>query len=157
MRGRKNYCTVRVVKHWNKLPREAVELPSLEIFKHGLGTALSKLLWVVLLDQGVDPDDLQRCLSASATLRSSDSVQLHPTIHKLITPPDISFCQTAYHHQLLCTLAVIHIACLHTFAVIHIVIITHRVNLQIVSKMPYMTVTKALLKSRRNSQTVPPV
>ena len=29
----KNFCTKRVVKHWNRLPREAVEPPSLEVFK----------------------------------------------------------------------------------------------------------------------------
>lgn len=30
---RKKIFTGRVVKHWNRLPREAEELPSLELFK----------------------------------------------------------------------------------------------------------------------------
>jgi len=41
---RKKFFTMRVVKHWNRLPREAVEAPSLETFKVRLDGALSNLV-----------------------------------------------------------------------------------------------------------------
>ncbi|KFP12676.1 hypothetical protein Z169_02483, partial [Egretta garzetta] len=41
---RKKFFTVRVVKHWNGLPREVVEAPSLEAFKARLDRAVSNLI-----------------------------------------------------------------------------------------------------------------
>ncbi|KFR12899.1 hypothetical protein N306_05715, partial [Opisthocomus hoazin] len=41
---RKKFFTTRVVKHWNRLPREAVEAPSLKTFKARLDGALSNLI-----------------------------------------------------------------------------------------------------------------
>jgi len=41
---RKKFFTMRVVKHWNRLPREVVEAPSLETFKTRLDRALSNLI-----------------------------------------------------------------------------------------------------------------
>ncbi|KFR07206.1 hypothetical protein Y956_16588, partial [Nipponia nippon] len=40
---RKTFFTMWVVKHWNRLPREAVDAPSLETFKVRLDGALSNL------------------------------------------------------------------------------------------------------------------
>ncbi|KFP18067.1 hypothetical protein Z169_13510, partial [Egretta garzetta] len=41
---RKKFFTGRVVKHWNRLPSEVVEAPSLETFKARLDGALSNLI-----------------------------------------------------------------------------------------------------------------
>ncbi|KFP21090.1 hypothetical protein Z169_00542, partial [Egretta garzetta] len=41
---RKKFFTMRVVKHWNRLPREVVEAPSLEAFKARLDGTLSNLI-----------------------------------------------------------------------------------------------------------------
>ncbi|KAK4832976.1 hypothetical protein QYF61_026802 [Mycteria americana] len=42
---RKKFFTIRVVRHWNRLPREVVDAPSLEVFKARLDRALSNLVW----------------------------------------------------------------------------------------------------------------
>jgi len=41
---RKNLFTLRMLEHWNRLPREVVESPSLEIFKTRLDKVLCSLL-----------------------------------------------------------------------------------------------------------------
>ncbi|GAB0181997.1 hypothetical protein GRJ2_000665000 [Grus japonensis] len=46
---RKNFFTLRVTEYWNRLPREVVEFPSLEIFKTHLDMILCNLLEVILL------------------------------------------------------------------------------------------------------------
>ncbi|KFR11858.1 hypothetical protein N306_05286, partial [Opisthocomus hoazin] len=41
---RKKFFTMRVVKHWHRLPREAVAAPSLAVFKARLDEALRNLV-----------------------------------------------------------------------------------------------------------------
>ena len=42
---RKKFFTQSVVTHWNRLPKEAVDAPSLEAFKARLDVALGSLVW----------------------------------------------------------------------------------------------------------------
>jgi len=51
LKMRKNVFPLRVTEPWSRLPREAAESPSLEIFKTHLDTVLCSLLWVTLLRQ----------------------------------------------------------------------------------------------------------
>ena len=41
---RRKFFTLRVVTHWNRLPREVVDTPSLEAFKARLDVALGSLV-----------------------------------------------------------------------------------------------------------------
>jgi len=49
---RKNFFTLRVTEPWNRLPRDVMDSPCLEIFKTQLDQVLCSLLRVTLLRQG---------------------------------------------------------------------------------------------------------
>ncbi|KFQ40647.1 hypothetical protein N332_01576, partial [Mesitornis unicolor] len=40
----RKFFTVRVVRHWHRLPRKVVDAPSLEVFKARLDRALGNLV-----------------------------------------------------------------------------------------------------------------
>jgi len=42
---RKNFFTKRVLRYWNRLPREMVESPSLEVFKKHIDIALQDMIY----------------------------------------------------------------------------------------------------------------
>ena len=65
---RKNFFPLRVTEPWPRLPRGAVESPSLEIFKTRLDKVLYSLLQVTLLGEGVGLDDPQRSLPTPTIL-----------------------------------------------------------------------------------------
>ena len=44
MNRRKKYFTMRLVRHWDRLPREVVDAPTLELLKVRLDGALSHLI-----------------------------------------------------------------------------------------------------------------
>ena len=57
---RKKFFTQRVVMHWNRLPKEAVNAPSLEVFKARLDVALGSLVWWLVtlhIAEGLKLDD----------------------------------------------------------------------------------------------------
>ena len=43
--SRRKFFTQRVLTHWNRLPKEVVDAPSLEAFKARLDVALGSLVW----------------------------------------------------------------------------------------------------------------
>jgi len=59
---RKNFFPLRVAECWNRLPRDVVDSPSLEILKTHLDKVLCSLLQVTCFGRGFGVDDPQRSL-----------------------------------------------------------------------------------------------
>ena len=74
---RKNFCTLRVAEHWNRLPREAVKSPSPDTFQTHLDMFLCRLFQVTLPCQGVRLDDLQRSIPTLAVQGFCDRQDCH--------------------------------------------------------------------------------
>jgi len=58
--NRKKFFTMRAMRHWHRVPREAAAAPSLEVFKARLDGALSNLVkWKgsLLMAGGLELDD----------------------------------------------------------------------------------------------------
>ena len=64
----KNFFTVRVMEHWDRVPREAVESPSMEIFKTRLDTYLCDLLYGTCFGRQFGLVDLLKSLPTPAIL-----------------------------------------------------------------------------------------
>lgn len=52
LNSNKHLFTVRVDKHWKRLPREFVESAFMEILKTKVDMVLGNLVWLTLLEQG---------------------------------------------------------------------------------------------------------
>jgi len=64
----KNFFMVRLMEHWNRLPREAVESLSLEIFKAYLDTYCATFCRESASAGGVGLSDLLRTIPTPAIL-----------------------------------------------------------------------------------------
>lgn len=74
-----------VVKHWNKLPREVVDSPSLKTFKIRLDGAVSNLIWLKMSLLIVEELDLmtfkcafQSKLTYESTIHVSADIRPYP-------------------------------------------------------------------------------
>ncbi|KAK4809225.1 hypothetical protein QYF61_012878 [Mycteria americana] len=81
------FFTTSVLRHWNKLPREVVDAPSLKVFKVRLDEALSNLIYPVLQRDDKPQELLALCIAqlqrpllqtTSTSFRSFDTLKPNP-------------------------------------------------------------------------------
>ena len=91
---------MRVVRHGNRLPKEAVDALSLEVFKARLDGALGNLVWWEVslpMAEGAEPDGLYGPFQPKPLYDSITSLQLCPAINSQNSP-----CHTTDTDQCCC-------------------------------------------------------
>ena len=89
----KNFSMVRVTEYWNRLPREAEDSPSLEIFKTHLEAYLCSLLQWACFAEGLDSMITR---GPFQTLQFCDSVILYVWGESVVS---LVRCSTKIHHS----------------------------------------------------------